>query len=113
MHPGSEPTGGGAGVPEEGNAGMEAVPVPAMHLLHSLRAAHYARECESRVHLCALIAAHHARTGIVPVAWRRTEAAQSAGSEADVSGMRDAITANYAATGAQGRTVRTRRLDGG
>ena len=113
MHPGSELAGGGAGVPEEGNTGMEAVPVPAMHLLHSLRAANYTRQCGSHRRLCALIAAHHARTGIGLVAWKRTEAAPSAASEADVPGMREAIAANHAATGAQGRTVRTRRLDGG
>ena len=110
MHPGPDPAGGGAGMPEEGNAGMEAIPVPAMHLLHSLRAAHYAGRCESPGHLCALIAAH-VRMGIGPAAWKRTGATPSVGSQTKPPGMQDAVAASYAATPVRGRTVRTRRPD--
>ena len=112
MRPGPDPAGGGAGVPGEGNGGMEAIPMPAMHLLYSLRAAHSTRECGSHPRLCALIAAH-ARTGIGPVAWKRTDASQAVISEAEASGMQDAIAANYAVIRAQGRTPRTRRPDEG
>ena len=109
--PGSGLAAGGAGVSGERHGGMEADPMPAMHLLYSLKAAHSARECGSHRRLCALIAAHHARTGIGPVAWKRTEATPSVVSEAGRAGMRDAIAASYAATPVQGRTVRTRRPD--
>ena len=112
MRPGPVPAGGDAGVPGEGNGGMEAIPMPAMHLLHSLRAAHYAGRCESPGRLCALIAAH-ARAGIGPVAWKRTDASQAVISEAEASGMQDAVAANYAVIRAQGRTPRIRRPDEG
>lgn len=82
--------------------------MPAMHLLYSLRAAHYARECGSHPRLCALIAAH-ARTGIGPIAWKRIDASQAVISEAEASGMQDAVAANYAVIRAQGRTPRIRR----
>lgn len=111
MHPGSGLAAGGAGVSEERYAGMEATPMSAMHLLYSLRAAHYARECGSHRRLCALIAAHHLRTGIGPVAWTRTAATQSVVSEAEASGMQDAIAASYAVPPVQGRTVRAGRPD--
>ena len=110
-HPGSGLAAGGAGVSEERYAGMEATPMPAMHLLYSLRAAHYTRECGSHRRLCALIAAHHARTGIGPVAGKRTAATQSVVSEAKASGMQDAIAASYAVPPVQGRTVGARRPD--
>ena len=84
--------------------------MPAMHLLHSLRAAHSTRECGSHPRLCALIAAH-ARTGIGPLARKRTDASQAVISEAEASGMQDTIAANYAVIRAQGRTPRTRRPD--
>ena len=86
--------------------------MPAMHLLYSLRAAHFAHECGSHPRLCALIAAH-ARTGVGPVAWKRTPASQAVISEAEASGMQDAIAANYAVVRVQGRTPRTRRPDEG
>ena len=108
MHPGSDPAGGNAGMLGEGNGGMEAIPMPAMHLLYSLRAVHSVRECGSHPRLCALIAAH-ARTGIGPVAWKRTAATQSVVSEAESHGIQDAVAASYAVTPAQGRTARTRR----
>ena len=111
MHPGSGLAAGGAGVSEERYGGMEAIPMPAMHLLYSLRAAHYARECGSHRRLCALIAAHHVRTGIGPVAWKRADATQSVVSEAESPGMQDAIAASYAVTPVPGRTARTRRPD--
>ena len=111
MHPGSGPAVGGAGVTEEGNGGVEAIPMPAMHLLYSLRAANYTRQCGSHRRLCALIAAHHARTGIGLVAWKRTEATRSMASEAKPPRMRDAIAARYAVTPARGRTVRSRHPD--
>ena len=105
--------GAGALAPAAGLAGGdEAIPMPAMHLLYSLRAAHSTRECGSHPRLCALIAAH-ARTGIGPFAWKRTDASQAVISEAEASGMQDAIAANYAVTRAQGRTPRTRRPDEG
>lgn len=113
MHPGSGLAAGGAGVSEERYGGIEAIPMPAMHLLHSLRAARYARECGSHRRLCALIAAHHARTGIGPVAWKRTGAPQAVISEAKVTGMQDAAAASYAVIRAQGQTPRTRRPDEG
>ena len=112
MRPGPNPAGGGTGVPGEGNGGMDAIPMPAMHLLYSLRAAHYARECGSHPRLCALIAAH-ARTGIGPVAWKRIEATPPVASEAVPPGMQGAGAANYAVIRAQGRTPRTRRPDEG
>ena len=112
-HPGSGLAAGGAGVSEERHGGMEAVPVPAMHLLHSLRAARYARECGSHRRLCALIAAHHARTGIGPVAWKRTDAPQAVISEAKASGTQDAVAEDYAVIRARGRTPRTRKPDEG
>lgn len=108
MRPGPNPAGGGTGVPGEGNGGMDAIPMPAMHLLYSLRAAHYARECGSHPRLCALIAAH-ARTGIGPIAWKQTAATQSMVSDAESPGMQDAVVASYAVTPVQGRTARTRR----
>ena len=111
MRPGSSSAAGGAGVSEERYAGMEAIPMPAMHLLYSLRAAHYARECGSHRRLCALIAAHHVRTGIGPVAWKRAAATQSVVSEAESPGMQDAIAASYAVPPVQGRTARTRMPD--
>lgn len=112
MRPGPNPAGGGAGVPGEGNGGTDAIPMPAMHLLYSLRAAHYARECGSHPRLCALIAAH-ARTGIGPIAWKRIEATPPVASEAVPPGMQGAVAANYAVIRAQGRTPRTRRPDEG
>lgn len=113
MHPGSCLAAGDAGMSEERYGGMETVPMPAMHLLHSLRAAHYAHECGPHRRLCALIAAHHARTGIDPVAWKRTDAPQAVISEAEATGMQDAVAASYAVIRAQGRTPRTRRPDEG
>ena len=112
MHSGSIRATGGADVREERNGGVEAIPMPSMHILYSLRAEHYARQCESHGRLCALIAAH-AHTGIGLVAWKRTDAAQSVVSEAETPGMQDAIAANYAMTRAQGRAARTRRPDEG
>ena len=113
MHPGSCLAAGGAGVSEERHGGMEAIPMPAMHLLYSLRVAHYARECGSHRRLCALIATHHARTGIGPVAWKRTDAPQAVTSEARATGMQDAVAASYAVIPAHGRTPRIRRPDEG
>ena len=112
MHPGSDPAGGDAGMLGEGNGGMEAIPMPAMHLLYSLRAVHYAGRCGSPGRLCTLIAAH-ARAGIGPVAWTRTDASRAVVSDAEASGMQDSVAANYAVTRAQGRTPRTRRPDEG
>ena len=111
MQPGSGLAAGGADVSEEGQEGMEAIPMPVMDLLYSLRVAHHACECESDRRLCALITAHHARTGIGLVAWKRTAATQSVVSEAESPGMQDAIAASYAVTPVKGRTVRTRRPD--
>ena len=108
MYPGSDRAAGGANASEGRYEGMEAVSMPAMDLLHSLRAVHYAGRCESHGRLCALIAAH-ARTGIGLLAWKRTDASQAVTSEAEASGMQDAIVASYAVPPVQGRTVRTRR----
>ena len=84
----------------------------AMRLLHSLRAQHYARRCETHGHLCALIAAH-ARAQVGPAAWKRTGAGQSVAPEAEVPGTQDAIAANYATTRSHRRTVRTREPNEG
>lgn len=113
MHPGSCVATGGANGSGERYGDMETAPMPAMHLLYSLRAAHHARECGSHRRLCSLIAAHHARSGVGPVAWTRTDAPQAMTSEARATGMQDAVATSYAVIPAHGRTPRTRRPDEG
>ena len=89
---------------------VASVPVPAMHALLPLRAAHYLRLCASHGHLCDLIAAH-ARIRTEPAARTRTDARARSNQAPAAPVMQDTLAADDAALHAQLRTARTGRFE--
>ena len=113
MHPGSGEATHAADTGAEPGRGTQAGPLPAMHVLNSLRAGHYARQCAPHHRrLCTLLAAH-ALSGIGPIARKRIGAGPAMVPEARTQGMQDALAASHASSGVQGRRVRTPRPDEG